>query len=730
MLRAPHFSLHVLSALTLLAAAGCHDGQMPTGMDADAPDAQPALTAAADNTLRDRGINPSDTYFALELTTTRTVEGGAAASRGTLADGSYSPMESVYIETGYGSDGQLRFNLYGSGSTNPNIQLPPSLVQTIGNLISFYDESGALTGQYSFHEFMDGAGLPGGDLASGTPRGTLYNPPGGVDHTCVGCDVAAPATTIAGRGGRTRVIRPRSNVLQIVTTVEPDGLGPQRTADRSGPGGVQTTRTFRRRVVPESDSTGGVRARGPGQWVLESVERTSQVPTPRGVVTTRTRSAYRYVAAHINPGRDKKRGEALNNHPGIQPPAPAANRAESTGKITAASRDGINLCETLQNENTVRYVEGDGAPVVYQHGFCSGAGTWSAMRQRVPDTHHVGWEQAYSLNPDAPIESQASDLIGRLISVGVPGSVVVAHSQGGLVARRVGQRRPDLVSGLVTIATPHEGALVAANAPSVIANQLRNAAGEYCFGDWMCDLVAETLLEAAGRYVTHGTGTLIPAAGDDQPGSALIQRVNGRSEPQYETFRRVSISMSVPNRWALFRLIGDGKTHRSRLLNNRPLEGRNYVQRADAVYKAGHLMEFMAMTIRWWVASDGFGWGCSQPGYRTYWEPCYNAADYTAHWRTENYWNRVADVLYLIGSIVTNGLDYIDGTWNEITTAGRYGTDGFVHLPSQRYPDVPGAFVPIRHTIRGEEAHSGETASADVLRVLRDALPDAGVPRN
>jgi pimeloyl-ACP methyl ester carboxylesterase len=333
----------------------------------------------------------------------------------------------------------------------------------------------------------------------------------------------------------------------------------------------------------------------------------------------------------------------------------SANGSGSARGITLATQDGINLCETLQNENTVRYVAGGGAPVVYQHGFCSGAGTWSAMRQRVPESHRVGWEQAYSLNPDAPIESQASDLIGRLISVGVPGSVVVAHSQGGLVARRVGQRRPDLVSGLVTIATPHEGALVAANAPSVIANQLRNAAGEYCFGDWMCDLVAETLLEAAGRYVTHGTGTLIPAAGDDQPGSALIQRVNGRSEPQYETFRRVSISMSVPNRWALFRLIGDGKTHRSRLLNNRPLEGRNYVQRADAVYKAGHLMEFMAMTIRWWVASDGFGWGCSQPGYRTYWEPCYNAADYTAHWRTENYWNRVADVLYLIGSIVTNG---------------------------------------------------------------------------
>jgi pimeloyl-ACP methyl ester carboxylesterase len=727
-------SLSFLTALALLGAAGCRDGETPTGTHTDAPDAQPVLAVAADNTLRDRGINRGDTYFAFEVTTTETVEGGAATSkmgRTSLADGPYSPMESAYIETGYGSDGQLRFNLYGSGSTNPNIHVPASLVQTIGNLISFYDETGALAGQYSFNEFMDGAGLPGGDLASGSPRGTLYDPPGGVDHTCVGCDVVAPTTMMRGRGGRTRVIRPRSNVLQITTTLEPEGSAGPRTADRGGPGRMQTTRTFRLRVVPSSDSTGGVHAGGPGQWVIESVERTSQQSTPRGVVTTRTRSAYRYVAAHIHPGRDKKRGEALNNHPGIQPPAPAANRAESTDRMTAASHDGINLCETLENENTVRHVAGGGAPVVYQHGFCSGAGTWDAMRQRVPESHRVGWEQAYSLNPDAPIESQASDLIGRLISVGVPGNVVVAHSQGGLVARRVGQRRPDLVSGLVTIATPHEGALVAANAPSVIADQLRNAAGEYCFGNWMCGLVSETLLEAGGRYVTHGIGTLIPAAGDDQPGSALIQRVNGRSEPQYETFRRVSISMSVPNRWALFRLIGDGKTSRSRLLNNRSLEGRNYVQRAEDVYRAGRLMEFMAMTIRWWVASDGFGWGCSQPGYRTYWEPCYNATDYTAHWRTENYWNRVADVLMLIGSIVTNGLDYIDGTWNEFTTAGRYGTDGFVHLPSQSYPaGVPGAFDPVRLPISGEEAHSGETASKAVLDVLRLGLDRAGLPRN
>ncbi|HEX8431835.1 MAG TPA: alpha/beta hydrolase, partial [Longimicrobium sp.] len=403
-------------------------------------------------------------------------------------------MESAYIETGYGSDGQLRFNLYGSGSTNPNLQIPGSLVRIIGNLISIHDENGVLTGQYSFHEFMDGAGLPGGDLASGSPRGTLYNPPGGVDHTCTGCDVAPPTTMSAGRGGRTRVIRPRSNVLQIITTVEPDGPAPRRGADRNGSGGMQTTRTFRRRVVPSSDSTRGAHAANPHQWVLESVERTHQQSTPRGAVTTRTRSAYRYVAAHVNPGRDKKRGEVLDNHAGIQPAAPAANRNEPASRLALASHDGINLCETLQNENTARHVAVGGAPVVYQHGFCSGAGTWSAMRQRVPQTHRVGWEQAYSLNPDAPIESQASDLIGRLISVGVPGSVVVAHSQGGLVARRVGQRRPDLISGLVTIATPHEGALVAANAPSVIANQLRDAAGEYCFGDWMCALVGETLL--------------------------------------------------------------------------------------------------------------------------------------------------------------------------------------------------------------------------------------------
>lgn len=67
------------SAVVFLAAVGCRDADPPTTPAADPP---PALTLAADGVLRDGGIDPRDTYFAFNVTTTRTVEGGSAREMG------------------------------------------------------------------------------------------------------------------------------------------------------------------------------------------------------------------------------------------------------------------------------------------------------------------------------------------------------------------------------------------------------------------------------------------------------------------------------------------------------------------------------------------------------------------------------------------------------------------------------------------------------------------------
>jgi pimeloyl-ACP methyl ester carboxylesterase len=722
-------SLRLFSAVLFLVVVGCRDAVPPTETAADP---RPALTLAADGTLRDDGIDPRDTYFAFNVTTTRTTEDGDVDGLFTATEGEYPASESAYLEAGFGTDGLLRFNVYSDGFTDPRLPPPPSVVRSVGNDVIIYDEWGTAVEEHAFDGFMEGTGLPGGDLAFGSPYGTLYNPLG--QRSGGGSRFGEPPLIMDVDPERTKVRHVRDDVLQITTT-SGGTAGPQASA--AGSASIAATRTYRRRAVPTSAAAGEA---GPGgavpHWVLESVEQTASVPGPRGNSTVRTHTTYRYTAAHINRGRDEAREKTLRE---AAPPPPALARSRAApprdgaltaeSEATAASIDGVDLCEKRPYNYTRTVTPGAGG-VVYQHGFCADARTWSAMRERVPETHRVGAEQTYSLNSDAPIDSQVDDLINRLVAVGVPGNVVVAHSQGGLVARRLGQRRPDLVSGVVTIGTPHEGALIASRPASVIADALNDAMSRPCFGA-LCTLQSEVRQAVVAGLLTHGVGELIPAAGDDQPGSALIQRVNGHSQPQYETFRRTSIAMNVHPRWAFFRLIGDAKTDRVRLLNEEPLKGRSYARDAQRLYDAARTLRYMAMTLRWRVTDYGWGWGCHQSGYASYWEPCYNPYGYGAHWWQSSYWSFIANALDLIAGTVLWTMDAADRLWDDFTTGRVGGTDGFVQLLSQHYPTyVPGTWPVKRFQINGMEAHTGETASPAVLGQLRWALDEAQLRRH
>lgn len=212
-------------------------------------------------------------------------------------------------------------------------------------------------------------------------------------------------------------------MLQITTTS--DGtVGPQASAVSGA--SISATRTYRRRAVPTSGAAAEAASAGAVlHWVLESVEQRATVPGPHGSSTVRSHTTYQYVAAHINRGRDESREKALRE---AALPTPALARrdraldghgAPAGGEVMPASIDGINVCETEQS-NLTRTVSPGGGGVVYQHGFCGDATTWSAMRQRVPESHRVGVEQIYSLNADAPIESQVDDLTNRLVAAGFP----------------------------------------------------------------------------------------------------------------------------------------------------------------------------------------------------------------------------------------------------------------------------------------------------------------------
>lgn len=729
-----------LSALALLALQGCRDIGTPVTSFSGHP--QAPLAVAVEGGLRDHGIDLRDTYFAFNVRTTRTVEGGGAPAAmktasmqmsSTSAE-DYETDESSYLEAGYGSDGALRFNVFSDGAADPRLPPPPSVVRSVANDVYVYDEWGSLVESYMFDDFLEGAGLPGGELAVGSPYGSLYKPLGSSGGGGPGAEEPIYMTGLDPE--RTHVKRTRDDVLQITTTSGASGGAGIQAAGASR-AEIRTTRTFRRRPVPTSASAAGGQGAQPAgtgpvaHWLLESVEQVATAP--RGV-TFRTRTTYTYVAGHINRGKDQERERVLNQPPGS---APRAQSQMSTGEgagvrgdgAVASSIDGINLCET-SNENYVRTVNAGGRGLVYQHGFCSNAGTWYALRHKVPETHRVGVEQTYSLNPDAPIEYQVDDLVNRMVQVGVGGNVVVAHSQGGLLARRLGQRRPDLVSGVVTIGTPHEGALIASRPAGMLADAINDILDDGCLGSLMCHLLAEIAEAQVAGLIARGIAREIPAAGDDQPGSALIQRVNGRSVYQYEQFRRASISMGINPRWALFRMIGDARSDRARLLRGETLKGRRYVRDAQRIYDAGRVLRYMAMVLRWRARDYGYGWGCHQSYYSYAWEPCYNPYGYSYNWWQSSYWHYIADMLDYLGGTVVWTMDFLDRLWDDATTGRVGGTDGFVQLHSQQYPDyVPGAFPMRRFQVYGYEAHSGETASLAILLELQPALDHAGLPR-
>jgi pimeloyl-ACP methyl ester carboxylesterase len=703
-----------ISPLLLLASIGCNDAVTPAAPAmATAGSALPAPQGA----LRDTEIDRTDTHFAYYVTSSESAGGEPLGSMSLAQDPAY---ETRYYETGYEADGDLRFNVYRQPSTDPDIPDPPALVRAVENMVYFYDQYGRLIAADWFASLMAAAGLPGGDLVNATTEGSIYYGGGGSGTPRE--PIYMESFPEGGKGPQTRRI---SDDLVEVVVVSPGGA---QVMTAGAVARTETIRRYRKRTVTETDGTPGARTSQGHRWLLQEIEQTSWLPGRVDERQLRSVSRYSYVAHHINPGKDRQRRQRLEQR--LASDASRGNTSPPLGEERStrmASVDGINLCER-HDINHVQTLEAGGAGIVWQHGFCDGAGTWRGMRPKIAESHYVGLSQAYSLNSDAYVRSQVADLASRLYAQPTRANVVVAHSQGGLVARRLGQGHPALVGAVITIGTPHHGARIASAGPSAVGEAISEAADDICFGNVMCPMLSEIMDQVFSGFLTWGVGELIPAAGDDRPGSAILDSINST----YEPFRRASIHVSVLKRWSIFRTLGDRDRNspRERLLTESPLSGRNWAANAEMAYRAGWLLQDIARALRWQAYAYSGGWGCQQSGYYAHWEPCYNSYGYYHHWYLSSYWLSIASVLDWIGTRITRALNYIDRTWNDIT-AGSDRSDGFVQYGSQIYPNTAGASIPGHYPILGgEESHSGETASVAVMQKLRQALDQAQFPRN
>lgn len=705
-------------AIALATLGACADDALAPTVTR-APD---AATASARGTLRDAGIDRSDSHFSARVITT-TEQPGFGAGGDFAAQELVTSVDELYVEGGYDRGGQLRFGVwFESAEQSPTI----GSIRTVGDQVSLYDRRDTPFESQVFDSFMASLGMPGGTMIGAyfpsVPPGT--DPCAADPNFCGPAAQATPGVVISSEDvGDLRIVR---------TELTPSAIGALGAGDRVSM--VHRYRRLTRGAAPAQAEAGGAAE----NWRLEEVVReqwTGPVGAEQRVVT---RQEMEYGVWHRNPGKDRVRevrareeaAARAANPPAVAAatalPAPSLDgeppRSMLARDVTEASSDAIldQVCRPGALQVAETYTAGEGAPsFLFQHGFCNDASTWNGFRTMMRSQYQPARIRAFSLPSTQRIDDQAEVLAAQIQDKRPHPYIVVGHSAGGIVGRRLGQVNPELVEGVITIGSPNVGSFVADLGPEIVTELLLGSVQAPCFSAPVCDLIVNLLTEQlSGRFLSGFAESLAPAVDDLRTGSRFQSQLNGTHEP----FPRVSVAVTVSNRWAFARMIGDGRTPRERLQYNERPRGDAWVTNTQRVYVGVAWVRALTTFAIFQMSPFGGGMSCSRAGYSSTWPACTTPSS-LANWYTPWYQTFITYLLFDISGRVLHLMDRLDGTWTYITTRGQAG-DGFVHTASQRYPNAPGTYPPLRISLDGYRAdsHSGQTASPQVLEAMDEAV--------
>ena len=336
--------------------------------------------------------------------------------------------------------------------------------------------------------------------------------------------------------------------------------------------------------------------------------------------------------------------------------------------------------------DVVGYVHTDGTMnLVLQHGGLSDAKVWCGLEGYLRGNFRIGFEIRHTTTSSQHIEGQTFDLKSRIDGErgGESQFIMVGHSNGGLIARRVAQLTesdPAYVRGVLTISTPHAGFPLAKmqNQAAVVLFQPIVATGCGYVLHIGCSLLGQHVYGyVAGILTAFTLQAGVPATRDDQPGSPYLDTLNSHAEG----FARAGIQDYAWDKWTLFRLIGDWQPG--------PFgNGRRLVKDVDRAYHFG---------LKCAVVSGifGFVW----PGA---WRVAAGCAAFSAQLK---------------------GTDLV---WKAMSVPHQSG-DGIVPGSSQIYPNAP---VNNQFGVRDADSHLGvnKRGSTTAPRIV-DAIKLAfGVP--
>ncbi len=556
--RSPVVRALLLPALCSFVLVACGKEHDPvTGTSAGPRSAIAPLGSAE---LIDPAINPADSYLVTTAVTrtTTTVESaepfvdpltGQQVNSLTFPD----VVDSTRFEAGYDAAGTVRLNEFRSGTDSGG---PAARVVIVGNTATFYDGFGAVVHDTSGPILMDALGS--------------------MDNVIVTSEAVL-------RDDSSGVVVPASGPAPLATAGAADGRGP-RTEKR----GDRLFKTY-----PLDDVSSGMRGervrqfrKSGREWIVVD-ERIQATHTATGFVFNVVETTvYPTVKWKTNEEKDAQRrarsagreteaphGSGARARPYSVSVASAlmAERKSAGDANAGAAATSCLLCAEDGGavDTNFSFVSKPTINVAYQHGAFADSAAWLRMDSWLSLRFNLARKLKRTSDWRAGLESQSVGLNNQLIANGGSRFLLIGHSNGGLIARRVAQfgtvADQRVVGGVVAIAAPHFGLPLVRNTRAAVSGllsghlrQVLMNVGGSCGGrqfSWLCEGMNDALLTLVPNVVNYAFDQAAPMSRDVMPGSAFTSLLNATPEP----FLRYSVEVESQGAWKFVRMLGDWK---------------------------------------------------------------------------------------------------------------------------------------------------------------------------
>jgi pimeloyl-ACP methyl ester carboxylesterase len=619
----------------------------------------------------DAAIDANDTWVSYDATrdqATYVTSQDPIVDAGTLQPANSmtlaSPTQTLHTEAGYDVYGTLRVNEYRQPAADDPYQTPvdeTTRIQVVGDQVTGYGADGEVTSAAQESDVAQAPLAELGPLDNAQVTAGVIVSSADVENVAVNAAPGQQRPLANFLGSPSRIERIAADRVRITTVIEPDG---PRLSAAGAPGQTKVTRGY----VKQND-----------RYVLESVDVDADAGTADAPLRVHHSMRLHNVRWHENPAKDEGR-RVRREHAETRPRGPAAVMAtcivdEYGNPCDGSGGGGLDGGSggggTTTPPGPCDQAEANGRNVVFQHGIFSDSTTWGRMVPWIAQDFYLGCRLLPSLPSTSRLATQGDSLAHLIQNTGQGNYVLIGHSQGGLISRYVARNHPELVGGVVTIGTPHQGAPVTGSAKTAVTAGLLGVAALATYGcgnsiTVACSRTAKISAFVVPFVTTFALDAAVPAFQDLRPGSALQQTLNGTPEQ----FRRAGIQSYPKKLWVEWRLWGD-----SRDVPEGPNGGRREAKRANGAF----LTNTACGVVGWLIGFGGTAARC---------------------------------VTRAAGMLAVTGL------WNYMT-ARLHSTDGIVPAYSQVYPSAMQ-----NYDIPKGDSHVGETKSDMTRPRLDHALRD------